>query len=694
MPSHPQKRAGRRVLTHLTRGLALPALALALGGCAAQLAYRDGRELVDHDQVEAGLRKFQEAIAAEPGNAQYHAAYLQARDRATGRYLEQADRALAAGQYPAAEQGYQRVLALDVANERARAGLRALDAAQRQDKLLAGAREHAAKGEYALASQQLNAILTESPTHEQARQLLREVQDKSAPPVVETGLAKAFRQPISIEFRDAPLKQVFEVIARRSGLNFVFDKDVKTDQRASIFLKNSTVESAIYFLLMTNQLERQVMDGNTILIYPNVAAKQKEYQEMVVKTFYLANAEAKLVANTLKTILKSRDVVVDEKLNLLIVRDTPEAIRLAERLVALQDTPEAEVMLDVEILEIKRTRLMELGVAWPAGVSLTPLSTSGGTGLTIRDLNNLNQRSIGINGVGGTFNATINASKTDGDANLLANPRIRVRNKEKAKIIIGDKVPVITTTISPGAGGFATESVSYVDVGLTLNAEPTIYLNNEVGIRVQLEVSNLVNQIQTKSGTTAYQIGTRQASTMLQLKDGENQVLAGLINSEERSTGSHVPGIGDLPLLGRLFGSNRDDNQKTEIVLSITPHLIRNVQRPEAQQSEFSAGTEANFRRRPDMAARPAAQLPLPPGAHPAPPALQAPQAGANAGAPQPMAATAQQADAAPPSPPPSQVQPGPLPPSAAQPVPVAVPVTVPAPGTAPAAEPAPAQGQ
>ncbi|HEU4845143.1 MAG TPA: secretin N-terminal domain-containing protein [Burkholderiaceae bacterium] len=689
MPSHPQKRAGRRVLTQLNRALALPALALALGGCAAQLAYRDGSDLIAHDQVEAGLRKYQEAIAAEPGNAKYRAAYLQARDRATVRYLEQAERALAAGQYGAAEQGFQHVLALDMANERGRAGLRAVDAAQRQDKLLASAREHAGKGELELASQQLNAILTETPTHEAARQLLREVQAKAAPAAVETGLAKAFRQPISIEFRDAPLKQVFEVIARRSGLNFVFDKDVKTDQKASIFLKNSTVESAIYFLLMTNQLERQVMDGNTILIYPNVAAKQKEYQEMVVKTFYLANAEAKLVANTLKTILKSRDVVVDEKLNLLIVRDTPEAIRLAERLVALQDTPEAEVMLEVEILEIKRTRLMELGVVWPAGVSLTPLSTSGGTGLTIRDLNNLNQRTIGIAGVGNSLNATINANKTDGDANLLANPRIRVRNKEKAKIVIGDKVPVITTTISPGAGGFATESVSYVDVGLTLNAEPTIYLNNEVGIRVQLEVSNLVNQIQTKSGTTAYQIGTRQASTMLQLKDGENQVLAGLINSEERSTGSHVPGIGDLPLLGRLFGSNRDDNQKTEIVLSITPHLIRNVQRPEAQLSEFSAGTEANFRRRPDLAARPATQLPPAPGARPA---LPAPQAG-GAGAPalQPQAAPMV-------SPPPSAVQPGPLPPSAVQPVPVAVPaampVAVPTPETAPPAEPAPAQGQ
>jgi general secretion pathway protein D len=215
---------------------------------------------------------------------------------------------------------------------------------------------------------------------------------------VETGLSKAYKQPITIEFRDAPLKQVFDVIARRSGLNFVFDKDVKTDQKTTVLLKNSTVESAIYFLLLTNQLEQQVMDANTILIYPNVAAKLKEYQEMTVKTFFLANAEAKLVANTLKTILKSRDIVVDEKLNLIIVRDTPEAIRLAERLITLQDAPEAEVMLEVEILEVKRSSLMDLGVAWPASMGFSVLSSSNSTPITIRDLNNLNQRTIGVTG--------------------------------------------------------------------------------------------------------------------------------------------------------------------------------------------------------------------------------------------------------------------------------------------------------
>jgi general secretion pathway protein D len=637
-------------------------LTVLLSGCAAQLAYREGNDLTAKNQVEAGLSKYQEAVKADPGNAQYRAAYLQARDRATQRLLDTAERDQSEGRADRAEQGYRRVLGLDPQNERARAGMRALERDDRQAKLMAAATQHINKGEYELARQRLNAVLTESPANEKARLMLREATEKAAPPVVESGLAKTYKQPISIEFRDAPLKQVFEVISRRSGLNFVFDKDVKTDQKTTVLLKNSTVESAIYFLLLTNQLEQQVMDANTILIYPNVAAKLKEYQEMTVKTFFLANAEAKLVANTLKTILKSRDVVVDEKLNLIIVRDSPEAIRLAERLINLQDAPEAEVMLEVEILEVKRSRLMDLGVVWPTTLGFSPLSTSGGTGITIRDLNNLNQRTIGVTGA----QLSINANKNDADSNLLANPRIRVRNKEKAKIVIGDKLPVITSTVSSGVGGFASDSVTYVDVGLTLNAEPTIYLNNEVAIRMQLEVSNLVSTVTTKNGTTAYQLGTRQASTMLQLKDGENQVLAGLINNEERNSSNKVPGFSELPIISRLFGSQRDDNQKTEIVLSITPHLIRNVQRPEASASEFSAGTEASFRRRPDFTPRAPVTLPAAPGALPAAPSpMPVP-----ALLPPPVQAT-----------PLSQSQPAPLPATqGAQPQAVQPPVAEPAP--------------
>ena len=581
------------------RKLALAAAAaMFLSGCAGPIAYRDGNDLIEKNQIEAGLKKFQDAIAADPRNAKYRSTYLNVRDSNSRRYVQQADDEAAAGKTEQARVTYRQVLALDPQNERALAGLRAIDIGLRQAKMLSEASTAIAARQYEPARQRLNAILTENPNNDKARAMLHDLNDKTAPPLIESGLARSYKQPISIEFRDAPLKQVFEVIARRSGLNFVFDKDVKADNRTSIFLKNSTVESAIYYLLMTNQLEQQVMDANTVLIYPNVAAKLKEYQEVMVKTFFLSNADAKTVANTLRTILKTRDIVVDEKLNLVIMRDTPEAIRLAERIVNLQDVPEAEVMLEVEVLEVQRNRTLNLGINWPQSVGLTPLSTFNGNSLTLDDLNRINKSTIGVTGLAAT---TINAGKVDADVNLLANPRIRVRNKEKAKVVIGDKVPVITSTISPGFSSLATESVSYIDVGLTLNVEPTIYLNGDVAIRVALEVSNLGPQTVTNSGSKVYQIGTRQASTLLQLKDGENQVLAGLLSSEERSGSNKVPGIGEFPVLDRLFGTDKSDDNKTEIVLSITPHLIRKVQRPEAQDSEFSAGTEGSFRRRPDL---------------------------------------------------------------------------------------------
>jgi general secretion pathway protein D len=378
----------------------------------------------------------------------------------------------------------------------------------------------------------------------------------------------------------------------------------------------------VRYVLATNQLAQQVLDENTVLIYPNAPAKLKDYQELAVRTFFLSTAEAKTVANTLKTIVKTHDIVVDEKLNMVIVRDTPEAIKLAEKLVALEDVAEPEVMLEVEVLEVQRNATQNLGVAWPSSVSLTPLpvgsvisptsgssssssgsfgnpfgstfgSTATGSGsspaLSLNDLFHQTTHTIGVSSI----QATVNANLTDSNAKLLTNPRIRVRNHEKAKILIGERVPNITSTAT--STGFVSQSVNYLDIGLTLNVEPTIYLDDSVGIKVQLEVSSLLNQITGNSGTTAYEIGTRTASTVLQLKNGETDVLAGLIDSQERTSGNKIPGFGQIPVLGRLFGATTDDDKDTEIVLSITPHLIRNIRRPEAGAAYFTAGTESNM---------------------------------------------------------------------------------------------------
>jgi general secretion pathway protein D len=575
----------QRVVRRIRMVCIIAASGAFLTGCAADTAFREGKALVAQGKVEEGMAKFQEALAYDPRAVEYKMAYLQTRERAVAGYIDQGDSAARDGKQDIAQALYKRALAIEPTNERARAGLRAIEVAQR-DARTNGSASASLEKEVALTTRRDN-----------------DARNGKAQPA--NMLSAAYRQPISIEFKDVTLKQVFEVISRSAGLNFLFDKDVRTDQKVTVYLRNSTVESAVYNTLLTNQLEQRVLNDNTVLIYPNTPSKLKDYQEMMVRVFYLTNADAKIVANTLKTILKARDVVVDEKLNMLIVRDTPDAIALAGRLIGLQDVPEPEVMLEVEILEVKRNKLLELGIAWPDSLTLTPLPPTALGVLTLHDLVHTTASTLGA-GIGPV---TINAKNTEGDAKILANPRIRARNHEKAKILIGDRVPLITTTST--ATGFASESINYIDVGLKLDVESSVHLDNDVAIKVALEVSNIVSQFTTKSGSVAYQIGTRNASTVLRLKDGETQVLAGLINDQDRRDSRKIPGLGNLPVLGRLFGSTADDNQKTEIVLSITPHLIRNIERAEMRYSEFSSGTEDSPRIRPDGLNVPAAPSPL-----------------------------------------------------------------------------------
>lgn len=598
---------------------------MLFAGCAGQKTYQAGEDLIAQGKVDEGLAKLQEASEQNPQDAQYRARWLAVRENILTHDDTQGDRLAANGARDAARKAYQHALKIDPDDERALAGLAALEQGTRLDALVDQAQAMANKQDLDGARRVLAQVLTEVPTHVRALALQRRITLDPGATRVEAALASAYRKPIHIDFRDATLKQVFEVISRSAGMNFLFDKDVRTDQRTSIFLRNSTIEAAVRYVLATNQLAQQVLDENTVLIYPNTPAKLKDYQELAVRTFFLSNADAKTVANTLKTILKAHDVVIDEKLNMVIVRDTPDVIRMAERLVTLEDVPEPEVMLEVEVLEVQRNSTQNLGIQWPGNVTLTPLpvgsvinsgngqngstggsvnpldpfGSGGGFGvssptngsspsLSLNDLFHQTSKTIGVSQI----QATVNANLMDSNAKLLTNPRIRVRNHEKAKILIGERVPNVTSTAT--STGFVSQSVNYIDVGLTLNVEPSIYLDNSVGIKVALEVSSLLNQITGSSGTTAYEIGTRTASTLLQLKNGETDVLAGLIDSEERTSGNKIPGFGQLPVLGRLFGATTDDAKNTEIVLAITPHLIRNIQRPDAASAYFSAGTETN----------------------------------------------------------------------------------------------------
>ncbi|MDH4323279.1 MAG: hypothetical protein OEW90_03985 [Betaproteobacteria bacterium] len=607
---------------------------LMLAACAAlPTSVEEARKRFGEGRGEEALALLQSAAREDPQNAAVRGEYFRLRDLLVAQWLAQAEVLRGAGQLDAAEAFLRRVQVHDAANARAANGLVQLATDRRDREVIAAAEQLAKSGRLHEAQDLLRPVLAGNPQQRDARRLQRAIDDKLVKPVIVSAeLKPATARPVSLELRDVTVRNVFEVLQRATGVSFVYDRDVRTDQRTSITLREASVEEAIRMVLLTNQLEQKVLNETTVFVFPNTPQKLREYQELVVKGFYLANADVKQTANMIRTLVKTRDIFIDEKIGLLVIKDTPAAIRLAERLIAAQDLAEPEVVLEVEVLEIGRDFLRELGIQYPDSLAMGLVGAAGVPGTVgLPEWLNRNSSLVQL-----TFSDPLflfSLRQTDGAAVVLANPRIRVKNREKARIHIGDRVPVITTTAA-ATGGFVSESVQYLDVGLKLEVEPLISLDDEVGIKVGLEVSSIVREVRSTGsgggGSLTYQIGTRNAATNLRLRDNETQVLAGLISDEDRRSASRVPGLGDLPVAGRLFSSTRDTSNRKEIVLLITPRLVRTLARPAGGALEFAAGTEASSGARPGAApivvAPPQAQPlePIEPVAEPA--AKPAPQ--------------------------------------------------------------------
>jgi general secretion pathway protein D len=571
-----------------------------LNGCANQQPIRDfqaGKEKLSAGQFEPGLAQIEQASNADPGNVEYRQYLFKQRELIVNQLLEKAELERTKDSFDEAVADYKRVQGIDPNNQRAMDGIDRVQGDIRRKQQLAEASALFEKGDESGAKSRLKMILAEDPTLHEAKVLQKKIDEKDAADrqTVSPDLKSAIGKKITLEFKDANLRSVFDVISRVSGLNFVFDKDIKPDVKATIFVRDATIESAIRLLMMTNQLGQEVLDENTIIIYPDTPAKAKDYQQQVVKSFYLSNADVKKTLEMVKTILKVKDVFIDESKNMLVMRDTPEVIRLAGKLIASQDLSDPEVELEVEILEINTSRLINLGLQFPQQLSAS-LGKAGT--YTLKDWQNRGSDFL-------TYHITdpalaLNLQNTDTDGTLLANPRIRVKNREKASIHIGQRLPVLTTVSTAGVG--SSESVNYIDVGLKLDVEPSIRLEDQVDMKVKLEVSSVNQTITLSSGTQVYQLSTRNADTVLRLKDGETQVLAGLIQDNATSTVNKVPGFGDVPLLGRLFSNDNNNKQKSDLVLLITPHIVRNVTRPDEISNQFASGTENDIGSAPNRA--------------------------------------------------------------------------------------------
>lgn len=578
------------------------ACALLVASCSSIHHTKGLVELALDNPVE-GVQSLEIAAKRSPTDAAYQIDYLQQRDQSVREALKEADALRLEGKLPQATELYERILKMDPTHARATSAMATLRQDHRNEKLIDDGEAFLASGKLELALDRAKQVLQDNPKSKRALLLRDATQDAKIQADLDLEKLRLSRSVmdklVTLQYSEAPIKAVFETLSRSTGVNVLVDKDVKQDSRVTIFVRDVTLSNAIDLVLMQNQLQKRVVNSNTLMIYPATPAKSAEYEDLVIRTFQITNTDIKYLSNMLKAMLKLKDVSADEKTGILVIRDTPATLRMAERLIAAHDVPDPEIMLEVTVLEVSTARDSNLGIVPPTGITFsTPAAT--GSSLTLGALTALTRDELNVT----PLSTTLNFKLSDSDAKILASPRIRARNKETARIMIGDRVPTITNSVTPVTTGPAvvTGTVTYQDVGLKLEFEPQVYANSEVGIKISLEVSNIAQQFTDSNGGRSYQIGTRNATTNLRLKDGETQVLGGLINDEDRNTAAKIPGLGHLPVIGRLFGNNSGTSNKSEIILAITPRIVRNLAVRSPDVKSIFSGTLNSLRENPILA--------------------------------------------------------------------------------------------
>ena len=548
-------------------------------------------------QDEEAIRLLQPLVEANPRQPQYKNWLSLLQEKKLQKQLQQADSLLATQQFDAASAMYLQVLQEAPNNRAASDGVQKVQSARQHAAQIEQVKIAIAAEDWAGAEFGLRSILAEQPAHAEARQLFEQLEHKkNEKSSVVRPLQSSLKKKVTLELKNTPVKQAFEYIGKVGNLNFSFDQELNEGIRVNVLLRDTPIEQALEVILTSHQLGKKLLNSNTLLIYPQARAAQ--YEELFVRSFYLTHMDAKRALNMMKTVLRASDVYIDEKLNTLVIRDTLDRIKVAEKLIASQDLNEPEVMLEVEVMEINRRNLENLGIQYPSQIGIGVQGNAAGNGsgtqpqagkLTLTELRNFNGN-LGVFTINDPA-LVLNLLHQDTDTNLLASPKIRVKNRDRAKIHVGDKIPVLTSVAS--AQGFVSQNVNYIEVGIKLDVEPVIQMQDQVSIKVGMEVSNITDQVTTSSGVLAYTIGSRNANTTLQLRNNETQILAGLFRDDEQKTQRKVPGLANLPLIGRLFSNNNQDKRKNEIVLLITPRIMHNLSPASSVYSLIPSGIAA-----------------------------------------------------------------------------------------------------
>ncbi|MFC2160365.1 cohesin domain-containing protein [Acidobacteriota bacterium] len=383
-------------------------------------------------------------------------------------------------------------------------------------------------------------------------------------------------ESIQLRFRQqASLRSIFQALGKSASINIIFDEQFR-DISYSIDLTDKTFEQAVRILCLATKNFSSIIDEQTIIIVPDQPAKRLQYELTAVKTFYLSNIIAADIQATLSQILRSQYkapvIMVDKNLNSITVKDAPGVLELAEKILRVWDKPKGEVVIDVEIMEASRTKLRQLGLDIdPHSVGIAYKSDEEGGGLSLNGLDFSNANNFQVTLPAAFFDFL----ESDSDTKIIDQPRLRGIDGEEISYVVGDEVPIPRTTFQPIAtGGFGSQpltSFDYKNVGIDIKITPRIHLEDEVTLEVAIEIKSL--------GETGYAdipiITTREVSNVIRLKDGETNLLAGLLKDEERKTMRGIAGIKSIPILGALFSNTNQTIQQSEVILTITPYIVR-----------------------------------------------------------------------------------------------------------------------
>jgi len=575
------------------------AMLAMLAGCAGSRAYQRGETYAQRGDWDLAVKEYREANKQEPQDIEYRSSLLRAEENAANQHYKKARAFVKERKLDQAIVELQQALYLNPSNAAVQAALKSvLDIKQGEEHYRAALTfiELARLNE---GLSELNQAVELDPDNAKYRDALDKLQKKKTEIEPDDALTLTSDKPVTLNFKNTNIKEVFELLAKLSGINIMFDEEVKA-QPITVFVKDVSFPYAMNLLLSTNKLFMKKISADTIIIIPKNKAKSDQYQDLVVKTYYINYAKSKEIVNLLRSMLDVKKVYVNEVLNSITVRDTPEKIKLIEKVIAANDLKEAEVILDVEILEISRSNSLKYGWNFTPGLSAsgtfqssTPAAAAAG--ITLGELQTFSKSNIFVTLPG----VVVNLIKQDSDAQVLANPRVRVLNNKPAKFHIGDKIPIQTSVVLAAVAGQTTSNFEYKDVGIKLNIEPTIHLNNTVTMKMGLEISTLGDALDFGNGQKQYKFGTRNTDTVINLRDGETVIIGGLIKDEERKSHMKIPLLGDIPILGRLFSSTDDGTIKTDILMSITPNIVRSMELPDKDAQNFWSGTEDAYDSKP-----------------------------------------------------------------------------------------------